>query len=157
MDSDVVHRTQVYLDDEEIALLAAASERTGASRSELLRRAVRARYGGAATRREATPGSPQPGPEHEGVPGAAGAAHPHPAHAGLGVEVQDLPDHDLAVLSRRADRAGQSLRAYILDRLVEEAGQPTLEELLARVDAHAGGSVSLDAATRMVRAERDER
>jgi hypothetical protein len=40
-----VQRTQIYLDDEESTLLAEASERTGASRSELIRRAVRAQYG----------------------------------------------------------------------------------------------------------------
>ncbi|PZS37558.1 MAG: antitoxin [Pseudonocardiales bacterium] len=41
----VVHRTQIYLDDDEVALLAQETERTGASRSELIRRAVRGQYG----------------------------------------------------------------------------------------------------------------
>ena len=45
MYSDVMHRTQVYLDDAEVDALDAASTRTGASRSELIRRAIRARYG----------------------------------------------------------------------------------------------------------------
>ncbi|MGH9102521.1 MAG: CopG family transcriptional regulator [Acidimicrobiales bacterium] len=40
-----MHRTQVYLDDIEAALLAQTAARTGASRSELIRRAVRAQYG----------------------------------------------------------------------------------------------------------------
>lgn len=40
-----MRRTQIYLDDEEADLLSAASERTGASRSELIRRAVRTQYG----------------------------------------------------------------------------------------------------------------
>lgn len=44
MYSGVVHRTQIYLDDDETALLAEAAARTGASRSELIRRAVRATY-----------------------------------------------------------------------------------------------------------------
>lgn len=48
MYSDVVHRTQIYLDDEEADLLAQMSARTGASRSELIRRAVRAQYSGLA-------------------------------------------------------------------------------------------------------------
>lgn len=43
--SDVVQRTQVYISDEELALLDRAAERTGASRSELIRRAIRERYG----------------------------------------------------------------------------------------------------------------
>lgn len=46
-----MHRTQIYLDDEEATLLASATRRTGASRSELIRRAVRAQYG------ESTPAS----------------------------------------------------------------------------------------------------
>jgi hypothetical protein len=46
MHSDIVQRAQIYLDDEESALLARTSARTGASRSELIRRAVRTQYGG---------------------------------------------------------------------------------------------------------------
>lgn len=46
MYSDVVQRTQIYLDDEDAKLLARMSARTGASRSELIRRAVRAHYSG---------------------------------------------------------------------------------------------------------------
>ncbi len=45
MYSDVMHRTQIYLDDHEVALLTQESARTGASRSELIRRAVRSQYG----------------------------------------------------------------------------------------------------------------
>jgi len=45
MYSDGVHRTQIYLDDQEVSALEAASVRTGASRSELIRRAIRAQYG----------------------------------------------------------------------------------------------------------------
>ena len=45
MYTDVVHRTQIYLDDEELAALEAAAKRTGASRSELIRRAIRTQYG----------------------------------------------------------------------------------------------------------------
>lgn len=40
-----MHRTQIYLDDEEAGLLGRAAVRTGASRSELIRRAIRAQYG----------------------------------------------------------------------------------------------------------------
>lgn len=48
MYSDVMHRTQIYLDDEELALIAQESRRSGASRSELIRRAIRRQYGGQA-------------------------------------------------------------------------------------------------------------
>jgi Arc/MetJ-type ribon-helix-helix transcriptional regulator len=43
--SDVVGRTQIYLGDEELELLDRAAATTGASRSELIRRAVRDSYG----------------------------------------------------------------------------------------------------------------
>jgi len=45
MYNDVVHRTQIYLDDQEVSALEAAAVRTGASRSELIRRAIRSQYG----------------------------------------------------------------------------------------------------------------
>jgi len=38
-------RTQVYLGDEELELLERAAQATGASRSELIRRAVRSPFG----------------------------------------------------------------------------------------------------------------
>lgn len=43
--SGVVGRTQVYLTDEELELLDRAGRETGASRSELIRRAVRSTFG----------------------------------------------------------------------------------------------------------------
>ncbi|MBX5488217.1 MAG: CopG family transcriptional regulator, partial [Mycolicibacterium hassiacum] len=39
--SGVVARTQVYLGEEELAILERASRTSGASRSELIRRAIR--------------------------------------------------------------------------------------------------------------------
>jgi hypothetical protein len=45
MYTDVMHRTQIYLDEREVSALDAAAVRTGASRSELIRRAIRAQYG----------------------------------------------------------------------------------------------------------------
>jgi hypothetical protein len=38
-------RTQIHLSDDDLALLDSAARETGASRSELIRRAVRERYG----------------------------------------------------------------------------------------------------------------
>jgi Arc/MetJ-type ribon-helix-helix transcriptional regulator len=46
---DTMSRTQVYLDKEDLDLLDAVAAETGASRSELIRRAVRRAYGEAAT------------------------------------------------------------------------------------------------------------
>jgi Arc/MetJ-type ribon-helix-helix transcriptional regulator len=42
---DAVSRTQVYLGEDELELLGRASRETGASRSELIRRAVRTTFG----------------------------------------------------------------------------------------------------------------
>lgn len=39
-----MHRMQIYLDGEEARLLGQAVARTGASRSELIRRAIRGQY-----------------------------------------------------------------------------------------------------------------
>jgi len=43
--SGVVARTQVYLGEEELAILERASRTSGASRSELIRRAIRSTFG----------------------------------------------------------------------------------------------------------------
>jgi len=45
--NNVVARKQIYLGDEEVDLLARAELETGASRSELIRRAIRFSYGAA--------------------------------------------------------------------------------------------------------------
>lgn len=45
MYNNVMGRTQIYLGEEELGLLDAASRETGASRSELIRRAVRSTFG----------------------------------------------------------------------------------------------------------------
>ncbi len=44
-EAHTVSRTQIYLGSEELALLDRASKESGASRSELIRRAVRATFG----------------------------------------------------------------------------------------------------------------
>ena len=45
MYNDVMGRTQIYLGSDELALLDRAAQESGASRSELIRRAVRATFG----------------------------------------------------------------------------------------------------------------
>lgn len=45
MNNGVVHRTQIYLDDADVSYLDAVASRTGTSRSELIRRAIKAHYG----------------------------------------------------------------------------------------------------------------
>ena len=73
------------------------------------------------------------------------------------VQIKDVPDETHAVLRRRAAAAHQSLQEFLLAWLVEEASRPTLAEVLDRAGGRAGGSLSLKAATRSVRADRDRR
>jgi antitoxin FitA len=71
------------------------------------------------------------------------------------IEIKNVPDEVHRVLRRRAAEAGQSLQAYLLTLLVEQASRPTLDEALGRVSGRAGGSLPLAYAAQAVRAERD--
>ena len=51
------------------------------------------------------------------------------------VQIKDVPEQVHAVLRQRAAAAHQSLQEYLRARLIEEASEPTLEEVLDR----AGG------------------
>lgn len=70
------------------------------------------------------------------------------------VQVKDVPAETHAVLRRRAALAHQSLQEYLLTLLIEEAGRPTLDEVLDRASGRAGGSVSLEASVSTLRSER---
>lgn len=73
------------------------------------------------------------------------------------IQVKGVPGEVHAVLRRRAAAAGMSLQEYLLARLVEEASQPRLEEILERADERAGGSVPFEAAVATLRDERTRR
>lgn len=73
------------------------------------------------------------------------------------LQIKDVPSEVHRVLRRRAAEAGQSLQEYMLARLVEQARQPTLGEVLARAGDRAGGSVPLVDAASALRTERDAR
>jgi antitoxin FitA len=73
------------------------------------------------------------------------------------VQIKDVPEDTHAVLRRRAAAAHQSLQEYLRARLIDEASEPTLEEVLDRAGGRAGGSVPLKAAVAAVRADRDRR
>jgi hypothetical protein len=80
-------------------------------------------------------------------------------HSGAmpGVQIKDVPENIHAVLRRRAAAAHQSLQEYLLSRLIDEASEPALDEVLDRAGGRAGGSVPLKAAVATVRADRDRR
>jgi hypothetical protein len=73
------------------------------------------------------------------------------------IQVKHVPTDTHAVLRRRAAAANQSLQEYLLGRLIEEAGQPTLDEVLDRIDGRTGGKASLLVTADLVRADRDRR
>jgi plasmid stability protein len=73
------------------------------------------------------------------------------------VQIKDVPDETHAVLRRRAALAHQSLQEYLLTKLIEEAGTPSLDEVLERAGGRAGGSLSFRDAVKAVHDDRDRR
>ena len=73
------------------------------------------------------------------------------------VQIKDVPEQVHAVLRRRAAAAHQSLQEYLRCRLIEEASEPTLDEVLDRAGGRSGGSVPLETAVHTLRADRDRR
>lgn len=59
------------------------------------------------------------------------------------IQIKDVPAETHAVLRRRAAHAHQSLQEYLLARLIAEASEPTLDEVLERASGRAGGSITL--------------
>lgn len=52
------------------------------------------------------------------------------------IQVRDIPENDYEVLRRRARDAGQSIQAYMRDRVRELARRPTADELRRAVEAY---------------------
>lgn len=73
------------------------------------------------------------------------------------IQVKDVPDDVHATLRERAAAAGQSLQEYLLGRLIAEATQPTLDEVLERAGQRAGGRVTARDAVKAVRVDRGTR
>ncbi len=70
------------------------------------------------------------------------------------VQIKDVPERTHAVLRRRAAAAHQSLQEYLRSRLIEEADQPTLDEILDRAGGRSGGSVPFADAVAAIRDDR---
>lgn len=73
------------------------------------------------------------------------------------VQIKDVPEATHAVLRRRAAEARQSLQEYLRSKLIEEASRPTVDEVLARAGARAGGRLPFKDAVQTVRADRARR
>ena len=59
------------------------------------------------------------------------------------IQITDVPERTHAILRQRAAAAHQSLQEYLRSRLIEDADEPTLEEVLDRAGGRSGGSVRL--------------
>jgi antitoxin FitA len=70
------------------------------------------------------------------------------------IQVKNVPDPIHAELRRRSAVAGQSLQEYLLALLVEQASRPSLDEVLSRAGARAGGSVPFASAVEALRSAR---
>jgi plasmid stability protein len=70
------------------------------------------------------------------------------------VQIKNVPEQTHAVLRQRAASAHQSLQEYLRGRLIEDASQPTLEEILDRAGGRSGGSVPLADAVAAVHDDR---
>jgi hypothetical protein len=57
------------------------------------------------------------------------------------VLVRGLSEETHRELVRRAEERGQSLQRYLVGELTRLAASPTLDDVLRRVDARAGGRV----------------
>jgi antitoxin FitA len=73
------------------------------------------------------------------------------------IQIRDVPERTHAVLSERAAAAHQSLQEYLRARLIEDADQPTLDEVLDRADGRSGGSVPVTDAVAAVGDDRAAR
>jgi plasmid stability protein len=72
------------------------------------------------------------------------------------VQIKNVPSDVHRILRDRASKAGQSLQAYLLAQLQEQASKPTIKELFERVE-HKGGRLSPARAAKLVREDRDAR
>lgn len=70
------------------------------------------------------------------------------------IQIKDVPADTHAVLRQRANAAHQSLQEYLRSKLITEAAQPTVDEVLARAGAHTGGSLPLADAVSALRSDR---
>jgi hypothetical protein len=61
------------------------------------------------------------------------------------------------VLRQRAAAAHQSLQEFLLNKLIQDAAAPTIDEVLDRAGGRAGGRVPIATAARSLREDRDRR
>jgi hypothetical protein len=72
------------------------------------------------------------------------------------IQIKNVPDSVHRTLKSRAAQAGMTLSDYLLKELSDVAARPTLEEILARLEARGTRGKPFDSAA-AVRAERESR
>lgn len=50
------------------------------------------------------------------------------------IQIRDVPEDAYETIRRRARKAGQSIQAYMLARTVEFAEEPTIDEVIDRIE-----------------------
>jgi hypothetical protein len=73
------------------------------------------------------------------------------------VLIRDLPPQVHARLVERARANGQSLQQYLVAQLTRLSAEPTMDDVLDRIEAHTGGRVPLSDVVEDIRARRDAR
>lgn len=72
------------------------------------------------------------------------------------IQIRHVPDEIHKNLKIKAIKRGMSLSDYLLSKLVKIVKRPTLEEILARIEAHEPADVQ-ESSVDAVRAEREAR
>lgn len=73
------------------------------------------------------------------------------------IQIRNVPDDVHEVYTRRAAAAGMSLQEYLLSDLTEQAGHPTMQEVLDRIARREGGRITGVESAQLIRDERDAR
>ncbi len=88
--------------------------------------------------------APQPRGAASLLPVALSATEAHTRYYGAvaTIQIRNIPDEVYLTYKQRALRARQSLQDYLLGKLVHDAQQPTLEDVLNHAQASAAASVT---------------
>ncbi|MEO8827534.1 FitA-like ribbon-helix-helix domain-containing protein [Lapillicoccus sp.] len=73
------------------------------------------------------------------------------------VQIKEVPGQTHRVLRARAAAAHQSLQEYLRAKLIDDANQPTLDEVLDRAGGRDGGLIPLQEAVATLRSDRARR
>ena len=73
------------------------------------------------------------------------------------IQIKHVPERTHAVLTQRAVAAHQSLQEYLLQKLIDDAASPTVDEVMESLNSQSGGSVTFAEAAEAIRIDRDRR